>query len=187
MIITLTQAKSLLQISGTSKDTLITALIPEAEAKYLQIRNWPFMQIQADIIADDCTLSNILLYPYYQEKTEYYGTEEYSTAAHLERMEYLYNSAYSIDNYITEIDKIYNTVELDTAPDTTAAGVIFTVYPVGSKFTAAKIIGYLMQKTSMNGLKSENVGSYSWSKGEISNPFGIPDDIFKSIKRYARA
>ena len=33
----------------------------------------------------------------------------------------------------------------------------------------------------------ETVGSYSWSKGNNSNPFGVPDDIFKSITRYINA
>jgi len=44
-----------------------------------------------------------------------------------------------------------------------------------------------MNSNSMNGLRSESVGSYSWSKGDTSNPYGVPDDIFKSIKRYVTA
>ena len=184
MIITLTQVKSLLNISGTSKDVLITALIPEAEAKYLQIRNFPFIQIQGNIVDDDKTISNIILYPYRQELNDYYITGEMSVAAHLDRMDYLYNSTNSIDNYITDIDVINNTIEIDTAPSATVAGVVFTVYPQGSKMIAAKLIQYMMQSNSMNGLKSESVGSYSWSKSDVSNPYGVPDDNFKSIKRY---
>lgn len=185
MIITLAQVKSLLNISGTAKDTLISALIPEAEAKYLQIRNIPFMQIQADTTASDKTISNLKLYPDTALSSVLYDNN--TVAAFIDRTDYFYNSAQSIDNYVTEIDVENNTIELDTAPSATDTDVIFTVYPKGAKFVAAKLIQYFMQSNSMNGLQSESVGSYSYSRGGSQgggNPFGVPDDIYKSIKRY---
>jgi hypothetical protein len=188
MIITLAQVKSLLNISGTAKDTLISALIPEAEAKYLQIRNIPFMQIQADITSGDATVSNLKLYPCDVLNSLSSVLYDNSTiAAFVDRTDYFYNSTNSIDNYVTEIDIENNTIELDTAPAATATDVIFTVYPKGAKFIAAKLIQYFMQSNSMNGLQSESVGSYSYSRGGSQgggNPFGVPDDIYKSIKRY---
>jgi hypothetical protein len=102
-------------------------------------------------------------------------------------MEYLYNSANSIDNYITDIDTIYNTIEIDTVSGATANDVIFTVYPQGAKLTVAKMIKYLMNPNSQSGLQSESVGSYSWSAGSEGNPFGVPSDIYKSITRYVDA
>jgi hypothetical protein len=185
MIITLTQVKSLLNISGTAQDTLISALIPEAEAKYLQIRNYPFMQIQGSLTDDDKTVSDIYLYPY--TDLSYAVDCNRSAVSFLNRMDYLYNSTNSIDNYITDIDLINNTVEIDTAASTTALEVVFTVYPSGSKMIAAKLIQYMMQGNSMSGLQSESIGSYSWSAKSAGNPFGVPDDIFKSIKRYVSA
>jgi hypothetical protein len=188
MIITLAQVKSLLNISGTAKDTLISALIPEAEAKYLQIRNIPFMQIQADITSGDATVSNLKLYPCdVLNSLSSVLYDNNTVAAFIDRTDYFYNSAQSIDNYVTEIDVENNTIELDTAPSATATDIIFTVYPKGSKFVAAKLIQYFMQSNSMSGLQSESVGSYSWSRGGSQgggNPFGIPDDIYKSIKRF---
>jgi hypothetical protein len=188
MIITLSQVKSLLNISGTAKDALISALIPEAEAKYLQIRNIPFMQIQADITSGDATVSNLKLYPCDVLNSLSSVLYDNSTiAAFVDRTDYFYNSTNSIDNYVTEIDIENNTIELDTAPAATATDVIFTVYPKGAKFIAAKLIQYFMQSNSMNGLQSESVGSYSYSRGGSQgggNPFGVPDDIYKSIKRY---
>jgi hypothetical protein len=188
MIITLAQVKSLLNISGTAKDTLISALIPEAEAKYLQIRNIPFMQIQADITSGDTTVSNLKLYPCdVLNSLSSVLYDNNTVAAFVDRTDYFYNSTNSIDNYVTEIDVENNTIELDTAPSATATDIIFTVYPKGSKFIAAKLIQYFMQSNSMNGLQSENVGSYSYSRGGSQgggNPFGVPDDIYKSIKRY---
>lgn len=184
MIITLLQVKDILGITGTAKDTLINTLIPEAEAKYLQIRNFPFMQIQGNITSGDKTVSNIRLYPI----TSLSGIVERSTVSFLNRMEYVYNSSYGIDNLITDIDVLNNTLEIDRNSTQTASDVIFTVYPQGSKLVSAKIVQYLMQKNSMNGLQSETVGSYSYSKGQASgNPFGVPDDIVKSIKRYMSA
>lgn len=41
-IVTLSEVKTFLQITDTSKDTLITALIPAIEADYLKIRNYAF-------------------------------------------------------------------------------------------------------------------------------------------------
>ena len=188
MIITLAQVKSLLNISGTAKDTLISALIPEAEAKYLQIRNIPFMQIQADITSGDATVSNLKLYPCdVLNSLSSVLYDNNTVAAFIDRTDYFYNSAQSIDNYVTEIDVENNTIELDTAPSATATDIIFTVYPKGAKFVAAKLIQYFMQSNSMNGLQSESVGSYSYSRGGSQgggNPFGVPDDIYKSIKRY---
>jgi hypothetical protein len=188
MIITLAQVKSLLNISGTAKDALISALIPEAEAKYLQIRNIPFMQIQADTTASDKTISNLKLYPCdVLNSLSSVLYDNNTVAAFIDRTDYFYNSAQSIDNYVTEIDVENNTIELDTAPSATATDIIFTVYPKGAKFVAAKLIQYFMQSNSMNGLQSESVGSYSYSRGGSQgggNPFGVPDDIYKSIKRY---
>lgn len=182
MIITLAQCKSLLNILDTSKDALITALIPEAEAKYLQIRNFPFIQIEADITASDKTVSNVSLYP--ASALSNIVESNGSTVSCVERMEYVYNSANNIDTYITDIDYDNGTFEIAVASGKTATDVIFTIYPVGSKFVAAKIIQYLMQSNSMTGLQSESVGSYSYSRGSAGNPYGVPDDIFKSIKRY---
>jgi hypothetical protein len=181
VIITTAQAKALLQITGTTYDTLISALIPEVEAKYLQIRNIPFLQVSGSITSGDKTVSGISAYPY--DSYNYYVVG-YPDVQYINRMDYLFNSTNSIDNYVTDIDPVNNTLELDIAPSTTAADVVFTVYPQGSKMTAAKLIKYLMNKNSMSGLQSESVGSYSWSAGSEKNPFGIPDDIYKSIKRY---
>jgi hypothetical protein len=97
---------------------------------------------------------------------------------------YIFNSANSIDNYITEIDAENNTLEIDTAATTTATTVIFTAYPLGSKLTAAKLIQYMMDKQAMTGMKSESIGSYSYTRSGENNPYGVPDDIYRSIKRY---
>ena len=181
MIITLAQVKSLLNISNTSKDTLISALIPEAEAKYLQIRNIPFLKIKASAVTGDKTLTDISLYP---ENSLISGIIGYNgtPAKFLNRMEHVFGGG--IDNYISDIDTSANTIEIDTVSSADITDVIFTVYPQGSKMTAAKMIKYLMNQNSMSGLESESVGSYSWSAGSDGNPFGVPSDIYKSIKRY---
>ena len=185
MIATLSQIKTLLNLTGTSKDTLISALIPEAEAKYLQIRNYPFHMFYGNITNTSKTIAGITLYP---STVRDLSISSYkSTASFINRMDYLYSSLKSIDNYVTEVNDTANSVEIDTAAGSTADSVVFTVYPQGSKMVAAKLIQYMMNSNSMNGLRSESVGSYSWSKGDTSNPYGVPDDIFKSIKRYVTA
>ena len=182
MIITLAQCKVLLGITSTANDTLINALIPEVEAKYLQIRNIPFFQIYGNLISTDKTVTSLIPYPV--TNAYYTGTYNGLTAQYLNRLEYLFNATNAIDNYITDIDHVNNTLELDTAASTTADSVIFTVYPQGAKLTAAKMIQYLMNSNSMSGLTGESVGSYSWSASGDGNPFGVPNDIYKSIKRF---
>ena len=184
MILTIAQYKSLLGITSTANDTQIAALIPEVESKYLQIRNIPFLQVQGDLTTSDKTVTNLRIYPYTFEPELMTGTGR--TSLFLNRMEYLFNSTNSIDNYITDIDTTYNTIEIDTAATTTATDVIFTVYPQGAKLTAAKMIQYLLNSNSMSGLTGESVGSHSWSASGEGNPFGVPSDIYKSIKRFIK-
>lgn len=179
MIITLAQVKSLLNISGTAKDALISAMIPEAEAKYLQIRNIPFLQIKAYAYTGDKTLSGIYIYP---DNALYYGIYGGTPSKFLNRLEYVYGNG--IDNYITDKDVDKNTIEIDTASAGDITNGVFTIYPQGAKLTAAKMIKYLMNSNSMSGLQSESVGSYSWSAGTDGNPFGVPSDVYKSITRY---
>lgn len=185
MIITTAQVKAILQISGTSYDNLIGLLIPEAEAKYLQIRGIPFTQIKADITTGDKTVSNIALYP--TVSTVFTDFQIVNPSRYLERMEYLYNATNDIDDYITEIDIDNNTVELSGESLNTATSVLFTVYPQGAKMATAKIIGYFLNKQSMNGMQSESIGTYSYTRGSDMNNFGIPMDIVQSIKRYINA
>lgn len=183
LIITTAQAKTLLQISGSSYDSLIAALIPEAEAKYLQIRNIPFTQIRGDIATGDATISNIELYP--QNSVSFTNDFDVVNPANfINRLEYIFNSTYAIDDYVTDIDGDNNTIEVSTNSTATATDVIFTVYPQGAKMAASKIISYMLNKNAMNGMQSESIGSYSYSKGSDSNQFGIPLDIVQSIKRY---
>lgn len=181
MIITLAQAKNLLGISGNSKDNLISAMIPEAEAKYLQIRGIPFMQIKASAVTGDKTLTGIILYP---ENSLISGIIGYNgtPSKFLNRMEYIYGNG--IDSFITDIDTSANTIELSTASGVNVTDGIFTIYPQGAKLTAAKMIKYLMNSNSMSGLQSESVGSYSWSASSDGTQFGLPSEIYKSIKRY---
>jgi hypothetical protein len=184
MLINLAQTKILLQIASTdtTKDALITALIPEAEAKYLQIRNKPFLQFSGDLTNTDKTVSNVAAYPV-PDDIDVYSDEDFINY-NLSVQSYIFNSANSIDNYITAIDAENNTLEIDTAASTTASTVIFTAYPLGSKLTAAKLIQYFMSTSSMNGLKSESIGSYSYTKSGDGQTAGVPDDIYRSIKRY---
>ena len=116
MIITTAHAKTLLQITVTTYDTLIATLIPEVEAKYLQIRNIPFLQVSGSIISGDKTISGISAYPYDFYNFYMIG---YSDVQHINRMDYLYKSTNSIDNYVTDIDTENNTLEIDTAPSKT--------------------------------------------------------------------
>jgi len=182
MIITLSQVKDLLNITSTAKDALISALIPEAEAKYLQIRNYPFDQFYGSITNGSKTITDIVIYP--STVITSTSNDYKSTASYIDRMSYVYNSEYNIDNYVTAVNETSNSIEIDTAAEDTVANIVLTVYPQGAKLTAAKIVQYMMSSNSMNGMQSESIGSYSYSRGTTGNPHGVPDDIVKSIKRY---
>lgn len=109
-IITLEKTKIFLGISGSGKDELITALIPEVESLYLHIRNAPF--------------------------------------------------------------------DTDSNDD--------LEYPEGSELVAAQMVAFFMSDFSQRGgvLTSESIGSYAWSANQGDLIEGIPQSIYRRIKRY---
>jgi hypothetical protein len=63
-----------------------------------------------------------------------------------------------------------------------------TVYPVGSDITAAEMIQYKLNNSTINyELQSETIGSYSYNRSTASRNKGYPSEIVSAIKRYIRA
>lgn len=61
------------------------------------------------------------------------------------------------------------------------------VYPDGAALVASQMIGFLMSDMMKSGgvVKSETIGSYSWSADDLSA--GYPKAITRRIKRYINA
>ena len=174
-IITREKVKEILQITGTDKDTLIDTLIPSAEGAFLIIRGIPFFEAVGDVEGGSEVINNV---------ADSY-LRDLSIGARL--------SSANAYGFITDIDDVVgesgeasdaNTVTLDLPATGTAEGDTLTVYPPGSEYAAAKIVGFYLNRDAGSGNKSERIGNYSYTKFESKT--GIPQDIAGMIEGYAR-
>lgn len=224
-ITTLANVKSILNIStgDTTHDAWITALIPQVEEDYVNIRNKPFdvatqinIETTGGLPADEkmtFTIGNYSAVGSTRAGREYNVVLRTSDTADI--------IARRIVNQI-EPSPFYSVMPL-TGAATTEANVYFTerfekwqanrsvldftvtvstssavtatvsrmqtVYPVGSEFTAARMIQYQMLAGSGAGagIQSETLGDYSVTfaeQGETVQTY--PRSIVSSIKKYVR-
>lgn len=88
---------------------------------------------------------------------------------------------FKIDNLIPLIEQTY--LDIRNAPwDTDDESNI--KYPIGSDITATNMIEYNINKVSSNSMKSEHIGSYSYTIQEVSGSY--PTTITSPIKKYIR-
>jgi hypothetical protein len=164
-ILTTEKVKEFLQITSTTYDTLINALIVEAESLYLLERNLPFYKITGNTTTGNFTIESI------------------SNLKAVSRMDLL--SSTSQTGIITAIDTDNGYVTLDTAATATTEEENFIVYPKGYRYIASKIIGWLMSKQTMSGVKSESFRSYSYENDDMSVLSGLPQTIANNITTFA--
>jgi hypothetical protein len=173
-IITRDEVKEILQITGTDQDTLIDTLIPQAEGMFLIVRGIPFFEIEADITTGDATITEVLD----------------NDILKVDVNSFLEASGIPEGTYVTEVNSwkknrvsiIENTIEMSANASATTENLLITIYPPNSKYASAKIIGYMLEKTSASGMKSENIGNYSYDK--IDSKSGLPKDITALIQQY---
>lgn len=164
-IITTATVKTLLQISGSTYDSLIATLIPIAESMFLKIRGIEFFQIEGDITSGSANIENLSV----------------TDMDKLRLGDRVYNS--NIDGKITVIDLDDSwIVTLDTNATGSEDNAEMIVYPRGYEYPLSKIIEYMMNKDSGTGYRSENIGNYSYTK--FGKGTGIPLDIANMIERY---
>jgi len=177
-ITTLAQVKLILSITDSSKDALITALIPLVESEYLSIRNKPFDTVASGELmgyGDDTETEFTLKYhPIISGSLTVYINGTLTTA-------YTANIVSGIITFTTA-----PAVGEKITADYTA---VYFIYPEGSELTAIQMIGYRLQAdVTGKEIKSESLGDHSVTyensaKGEVGAG-GYPASITAGIRKY---
>ena len=167
MIVTRDEVKTFLQITGISKDALIDALIIEAESLFLQKREIDFFSFTGNTESLSDIITNI---------------DDDNDFIYIKTGKIIESTLYGIRERITSFDS--DNLEIQVENNITASNddIEFVIYPYGSQIIAARIVGYLMSKDSLNGLQSESIGNYSYTK--FDNSTGLPLDLIKNIQVY---
>lgn len=168
---TLAEVKAILQITVTTYDTLITTLLPIAQAKYLEVRGINFFEFNANIAVsspsiqitdeNDLTLMNI------KDKVETSYDDGIKMRGRVLRKVVVAGITY---------------VVLDANATATVIDQPFIIYPGSADYVIAKMIDYFMNKDNGNGYKSETFGSYNYTKFDVKS--GLPTDITDFINSY---
>ncbi len=176
-IVTLEAAKVFLGITDTSKDALITALIPAVEADYLRIRNKKWDTFVVD--KEDLGIGD--------------GVETEFTVARFPTIldsEVVYVQRGRSSNYT--IVNATGVITFDEAPEADVRVEAdyesqVEYYPDGSDFTASQMIGYQINMQKSQGIQAESLGDHSITYPTTSVGFleGYPKSIVGSITRFA--
>ncbi len=175
-ITTLAAVKTVLGLTTTAQDTLITALIPQVEADYLAIRNREFdTEVEGERlgVGDGVNKTFTLQHVPIITDTEVLYIAGLATS-----------EVYTINNTTGVI--VFTNAPADgsrVAADYEAQDII---YPENAAFTAAKMIGWHLQSQKSIGVSSESLGDHSVSyTNEAHFVQGYPKSIVGAIKRYA--
>ena len=201
-ITTLSNVKSILGITSTADDAQITALIPQVEEDYINIRNKPFDVATKVTYSDASTAGGEIEFSIgsKSELVEFNAGDTVAIIARKTRNQIKPTPYYSIDPtsdavYFTEkheqVTDSISVLDLEAESTSVTATVtkMQTVYPKGAEFTAAKMIQFHMTAgTAAGGLgkTSETLGDYSvtFASGQGANIGDYPKDVVGGIKRY---
>ena len=189
-ITTLEQAKLILQISTTTKNDLISALIPLVEDAYEQIRNKPFDISVKIAVTSTAATADGELYIEFDGSAEGVEVKSGDTAAIVAMKiyqdlyaPYYYKKLSGVNVYLNHKYGAYQEITFDANGTGTAATITENekIYPAGSELTAIKMIGYSLQKNK-EGKTSESLGDYSVAF-DVS-PGLYPKSITGTIQRF---
>jgi len=165
-IVTRDEVKLYLQISTTTFDSLIDALIPQAEGLFLQVRGIDFFTFTGDITNTSNEITDI---------------DEFTYVKAGKIIEDLKGG---LRELITLVEEEDDKITIENAATYSSDDAELTIYPYGSQLVASKIVGYFLSKSSANGLKQESIGTYDYTK--FDNKTGLPTDIVAMIEQFQR-
>lgn len=191
MVITLSKTKTLLQISDTSRDSLIESLIPLVEQAIVDYCNNYF-------IDEDVSLNGIKIpkaYMYNNDLQFVNSTHSIdNSVSDLTSYDFnvgdsirVFNSKFNDQSFTIEsinsgsivLDDI-NTVKNESG---NTIMVVRLEYPKPLEIIAAQMIKFNMAKITP-GMTSEHIDSYSYNLGETGN--GYPTMIMKGLYNYRK-
>jgi len=172
-ITTLAKVKTVLGISGTTQDALITELIARVEEDYKVIRNrdWDTeVEDERVGVGDGSTL-------------------EFTLAKHpvIYDSEYIYVGGSLSKDY--SLNLTTGVITFTTAPDagkrvTADYEAVNTYYPDGAELTAIRMVGYLIETQKAQGIQSESLGDHSITFDKSDFILGYPKSIVGNIRRH---
>jgi hypothetical protein len=183
-IITLAQYKSLTgsDISDTTKDTQIQALIPQVEADILEICNRDFAN--HDITFSGDFVPTVAAGPVYSFVCSDGGISAVSFSAGdcliatgSTRNDGRYTSSAFSDTAITIVEPVVSEAEVSMM-------LTLIQYPKGLALYAAKMLKYLIDHGNSAGMSSESIGKYSYTRANSNGAdLGYPSEIIGGLKR----
>lgn len=189
MIITLAKAKTLLQITSSTYDTYINALIPIVESIISQYTNDDFLDI---VKINNSFVPNT--YVYSRTLSFVSATNSINDSANLLNT-YNFKIGDSIRCYYTLHNNQSFTIKtiaagsivleaIDTVSDESAGTDILICklkYPLYLEMIAAEMLGYKISKKDMT-VKSKSIDDYSYTNYD-NFVNGYPKSIFESVPR----
>jgi hypothetical protein len=186
-IITRTTAKTLLQISSTTYDTVIDALIP-------QLQNWVVEYLQNHFHVNDIYLTASTIA--FVDSTTDTITDSDSGFVDADFTD-------SIDVEVEGSDRNDGIYAVDTVVagtltlasgetlTTEAAGESVTItrvkFPSAIQLGVSKLIGYHLDTKNYKGVQSESLADHSISYFQNSTSVGYPDSILASLAPWRKA
>lgn len=166
-IVTRDEVKTFLRIENVDQDALIDALIPQAEGLYLKIRGIDFFTFEGDLATTSTIITDI-------------ADDDFTYIKKGKVVEDLDNGFRA---FVTLVEADENQITTNIAATYDGDNITLTIYPHGAQLVASKIIGYFLEKCSANGIKSESIGTYDYTKFDSMS--GLPADITCLVEKYS--
>jgi len=184
-IITTAEVKTILQISGSDKDTYIAAMIPIMQDYITDYCNDVFLN--EDIYVDGATFS-------FSSRTVSDSDSGFVAAGFVSGMDIFIEGSYS-NNGLYSLNTVAAASMTTTSADPVSrvfvaedAGANLTIYhvqfPQALKMACANMIGYQMSRQNLENVSSEKVGDYSVSYADVTGEY--PSNILSTLKHYKR-
>ena len=182
MIATLAEVKALLGITDTSYDTRITALIPIVEIDLLEECNNTFTN-KSISFGGTCTITTAG--SVYKIECSDGGMDEVDFAvgdwiwlAGSTRNDGYYSIA-SIDDKYIEVDEIL----VAQATSSTMSLTLISI-PAAIKIYFAKMVAWQLYHIKDDGLQSESIGNYSYSRSALASDAGYPSTFLGGLAKW---
>lgn len=190
MIISLTETKTLLQITSSAYDSLINMLIPIVESTIVDYCNNEFVDVYnaingilPTVYAYLSTTSFAASDNSINDSSEDFTTKNFKANDSIRVYNSLHNDKSFTISSVAAHKIILNSI--DTVKDESAGNTIVfcrLAYPLALKFTASQMIKWGLQKQGIL-FKSEKIDDYSYTR-EDNLIMGYPSQIMSTLNDY---
>lgn len=185
MIATRAEIKKLLQITDNSSDATIDALIPVIRADIVRYTNNHFTNPDVWINSGNISFTNATP-PTINDSDSNFVTQYFHSNMDIWVAGSYYNDGlYHVDTAAAGTLTLGRYESLSSEDLSAATEIYKVIWPNELKLTMARMINFNLQKSSLKNVKSESIGGYSISYGDIGNS-GYPKFIENDLNRFRR-